>query len=144
MDPVFDKFWKSLQQAGETLREQAAHFGTSAKEKSYETIEEWIQSFPKLEAYGLTIKSFALAAAISPALEVEFTGNHAEFPPERIREILEENKGNPVIQSVFNTIKTTYNLHRKIKLEFNDPLIVKVKVRLSPEIKVFIGEPLIV
>jgi hypothetical protein len=45
--------------------------------------------------------------------------------------------------SVMNTIKTTYSLHRRIYATLKDPLIVKVKIRISPEIKVFLGEPII-
>ena len=141
---MIDKILKSLQEAGDALREQAGKFGDSAKEKSYELIEEWVSAFPRLESYGLTIRSFSLGVALSPSLEVEFVGRHQDFPPEFIQQILDENKGNPVISSIFNTVKTTYRLHRKIKLEFRDPLIVKIKVGISPEIKVFIGDPLII
>ncbi|NBC06542.1 MAG: hypothetical protein GVY26_05050, partial [Bacteroidetes bacterium] len=66
---MIDKFKQAINEASETLRQQAAQFGEGAKEKSYQVIEEWLQVFPKLELYGLKINSFALSVALSPALE---------------------------------------------------------------------------
>lgn len=125
------------------LRDQAASLGEGAKEKSYQVIEDWLQVFPKLEVYGLEVTSFALSVALSPALEVELLGDHEDFSDERIQRILEENRGSTGIASVMNTIKTTYALHRKIYANLRDPLIVKIRIRLSPEIKVYIGQPII-
>ena len=141
---MLDKILKNLQQAGDALKEQASSLGESAKEKSYQLIEDWVEAIPIIEAYGLSVHSFALGIAISPSLEVEFKGSHEDFPEERIQEILKKHKGNPAITSFFTTMRTTYRLHRKIKSDFREPLIVKVKVRISPEIKVYIGDPLIV
>ena len=125
------------------LRDQAANIGEGAREKSYQLIEEWLQVFPKLEVYGLEITSFALSVAISPALEVELVGKHEDFTEERIQRILEDNRSSTAIVSVMNTIRTTYAFHRKIYANLEDPLVVKIRIRLSPEIKVYIGKPII-
>lgn len=140
---MIDKFKKTLQEATELLREQASSFGEGAREKSYKVIEEWLQVFPKLEVYGLEISSFSLSVAISPALEVEMLGAHKDFTQEKIQRIIRENRRNAAILSVMNTIKTTYNLHHKTYANLNDPLIVKVRIRISPEIKVYLGKPVI-
>jgi hypothetical protein len=140
---MIDKIKKTLQDAGDVLKEQASNLGENAREKSYQLIEDWLQVFPKLEIYGLEITSFSLGVAISPSLEVELKGSHKDFTKERIQKILNENKNNPMMGSVMNTIKTTYSLHRRIYATLKDPLIVKVKIRISPEIKVFLGEPII-
>jgi len=140
---MIDKFKKTLQEATEMLRQQASSFGEGAKEKSYQLIEEWLKVFPKLEVYGLQISSFALSVAISPALEVEMLGDHKDFTQEKLNRIIKENPRNAAILSVVNTIKTTYNLHQKTYANLNDPLIVKVRIRISPEIKVYLGKPLI-
>ena len=140
---MIDKIKQTLQEATEMLREQATSFGEGAKEKSYQVIEEWLQVFPKLEVYGLKISSFALSVAISPALEVEMIGRHEDFRQERLQRIIQENKRQPAILSVMNTIKTTYNLHRKTYANLEDPLILKIRIRLSPEIKVYLGKPII-
>lgn len=140
---MIDKIKKTIQEAGDVIKEQASNLSEGAKEKSYQVIEDWLQVFPKLEIYGLEITSFSLGVAISPSLEVELKGDHKDFTKERIQKIINENKNNPALNSVMNTIRTTYGLHRRIYATMNDPLIVKIKIRISPEIKVFIGEPII-
>lgn len=140
---MIDQIRKALQDASEMLRNQANTFGSGAKEKAYEVIDQWLSVFPKLEIYGLEINSFSLGVALSPSLEVELIGKHEDFTPERIQAILKENSKSTAIISVFNTIKTTYALHRKSYATLKEPLVVKIKVRLSPEIKVYIGQPLI-
>lgn len=141
---MIDKLKQSIQQAGDLIKEQANQISESAKEKGYQLIEEWVTALPKFEENNLEITSFALGVSINPSLEVELKGNHQDFAKDRIEEILKENFSNGPIRLVFNTIKTTYNLHEKAKCELQDPLIVKIKVKLSPEIKVFIGQPLII
>lgn len=140
---MIDKFKQAINEATENLRAQAAQFGEGAKEKSYQLIEEWLQVFPKLEIYGLEITSFSLSVALSPALEVELVGKHEDFQPERLDEIIGETRKNAALASVFNTIRTAYNLHRRTYANLNDPLVVKIRVRLSPEIKVYLGKPVI-
>ncbi len=140
---MIDKLKKALQDASETLQKQAEQLGSGAREKSFQLIEEWLQVFPKLEIYGLQVTSFALSVAISPGLEVELKGKHEDFSRERLEQIIGENRRNAALNSVFTTIKTAYNLHRQTYANLEDPLIVKVRIRLSPEIKVYIGKPII-
>lgn len=140
---MIDKVQKALNEASNFFKEQANQIGGSAKEKAFQLIDDWLAVFPKLENYGLKLNSCALSVAISPALEVEMLGNHQEFPPERLEDIIEQVKGDTALLSVFTTIRTAYSIQRKINPILNDPLIVKIKIRLSPEIKVFIGEPMI-
>lgn len=140
---MLDKIQKALYEATEVIKNQAGAIGEGAKEKTYKLIEEWLKVFPKLELYGLEITSFSLGVALSPSLDVELIGKHENFSPEKIQKILAENKGNTAMFSVFNTMKMTYNLYRKTYGIMNDPLIVKIKIRISPEIKIYIGQPLI-
>lgn len=140
---MIDKLKQTFRDASDMLKDQATNLGEGAKERTYKLIEEWLQIFPKLEIYGLEITSFALSAAISPALEVELIGKHEDFGQERLNEILKEQGKNAAMFSVFNTIKMTYNLHKKVYASLKDPLIVKIRLRLSPEIKVYIGKPII-
>jgi len=140
---MFSKIRQTLQDATELLREQAGTIGAGARDKSYQIIEDWMQIFPQLEGYGFEITSFSLSVALSPALEVEMTGKHEDFSEERIAEILKENSRNGALLSVFNTIKTTYNLQKRTHTPIKEPLILKIRIRLSPEIKVYLGEPLI-
>lgn len=140
---MLDQLMRTLQEVTENLRKQAGNISTGAKEKTFEVIEDWLQIFPDLERYGLKVYSFGLGVALSPSLEVEMVGRHEDFTPERLQQLLDENKGNTALRTVLSTIKTTYNLHRRVKAELRDQLIVKVRIRLAPEVKVFIGEPII-
>lgn len=140
---MIDKIKQALQEAGDMLKDQASSIGEGAKEKSYRLIDDWLKVFPQLEVYGLEITSFSLSVAISPALEVELVSKHEKFPKERLDQIIAENKGKAALLSVFTTIRTTYQLHRRIYATLREPLIVKIRIRLSPEIRVFIGEPVI-
>lgn len=140
---MIDKIRQAIRELTETVHEQATAFGDSAKERGYSIIDEWIQIFPKLELYKLEITSFSLGVAISPSIEVELVGKHVDFTQERLQQIIEENRKNTALSLVFNTIKTAYTMHRKTCATLRDPLIVKIKIRLSPEVRVFIGEPII-
>lgn len=140
---MIDKLKQAMQEAGDLLKQQASSIGEGAKEKSYQLIEDWLKVFPQLELYGLEITSFSLSVAISPSLEVELVSKHEKFPMERLDQIIAENRGKAALLSVFTTIKTTYLFHRKIYATLREPLIVKVRIKISPEIKVFIGEPVI-
>ena len=140
---MIDKIVKTLQDAGESLREQAGNLGTGAKEKTYQLIDDWLKVFPQLEIYGLKVESFALGVALSPSLEVDLKGSHKDFSMQRLEEILANPDSTCARRTVISTIKTTYSLHRRIYADLQDPLIVKIRIRLSPEVKVFIGEPLI-
>ncbi len=140
---MIDRIKQTIKELTDTVQEQATALGASAKERSFEIIEEWLRIFPKLEVYKLQITSFSLSVAISPALEVELVGRHEDFSQERLQQILTENKDSTALSLVFNTIKTTYALHRKTYATLHDPLIVKIKVKISPQVQVFLGEPLI-
>jgi len=44
---------------------------------------------------------------------------------------------------VFSAIKTAYRLHGKIAKTLKEPLIVKIRLSISPEISVFVGRPFV-
>ena len=69
--------------------------------------------------------------------------SHAQFSRERVQQILDENAKNPTISMVFTAIKTAYSFHRRIYANQKEPLIVKIKVKITPEVKVYIGAPLV-
>jgi len=138
---MIDKIKNSLQLASGIIKEQAATLGDAAKDRGYRLIEDWITVLPKFEEMGFDITSFAVGISISPILEVEMTAAHEQFPLDRVEAILKENEISTPISLVFNTIKTTYNLHKRADCSLKEPLIVKIKVKLPPEIKVFLGMP---
>ena len=141
---MLDKFKSTAQNISGIIKEQASILSDSAKERGYKLIEDWIRVLPEFERLGFEVTSFAIGISISPILEVELKGRHEDFPLDRINQILEKNSTSSALSLVFNTIKTTYNLHLGAKCQLKDPLIVKIKVKIPPEIKVFLGEPIII
>ncbi|MGB3546961.1 MAG: hypothetical protein WBA17_08290 [Saprospiraceae bacterium] len=137
---MIDQILRSLQEAAQGL---GSAVGTNTKERTMQLIEDWLKIFPKLEIYGLRITSFGLSLALSPGLDVELVGNHDDWSRERIDKLLEENKRQAAMITVLTAIKTAYNLHRRIYATQYDPLIIKVRIRLSPEVKVVIGKPVL-
>ncbi len=140
---MIDKIKQTIRELTDAVQEQASTFGENAKEKGYQIIDEWLQIFPKLELYKLEITSFSLGVAISPLVEVELVGKHEDFTKERLQQIMEETRRNTALSLVFSTINMAYSMHRKTYATLRDPLIVKIKIKISPEVRVFIGEPMI-
>lgn len=134
---------QTVRDATEALKDEATQLGEDAKEKTYRLIDEWLQIFPKLQHYGLHVNSFALQVALSPALEVELVGHHTDFSMDRIDEILKQSKGNTALTSVFTAIKTTYALQSRTRLSPIEPLILRLRIKITPEIKVYLGKPII-
>ncbi len=136
---MIDKIKQTIKDMTDAIQEQASSLGENAKEKGYQIIDDWLQIFPKLEMYKLNINSFSLSVGISPSLDVELVGKHEDFSKERLQQILAEVRGNTALSLVFNTINTTYSLHRKIYATLRDPLIVRIRIKLTPEVRVTIG-----
>ena len=140
---MFDKIKHTISTAGEALKEQATSMGEAAKEKGFQIIEGWISNLPKLEAYGFKTTYFSVAVSINPTLEVEMQSEFEAFPLGRIEAILTENKGNTPVNLVFTAIKTTLLLHEKARVVTLNPMTVRITVRISPEVRVSLGSPLI-
>jgi len=138
---MIDKIKDTLNQATEAFKQQTSNLSGAAKERTQKLIEDWLRVFRRLEEYGFKITSFGLSIALSPSLEVELEGSADTFDMERVKELLEENKESTSLRSVFQTIKTTYELHGKISSQQYEMVIVKVVVKITPEIKVVLGEP---
>lgn len=140
---MIDQFKNIFKEASDLVKEQINTVGSNAKDKGFQLIEEWLNTIPILEKEGLEMTSFALSIALSPALDVELVGKNEDFPEERITVLQRKYQGKIPLQAVFTTIKTTYRLHKKINAPLKNPLIIKIKVKVTPEVKVFVGEPII-
>lgn len=132
--------WNAARQGVSDL---AGSVGDGAREKTLELIEDWLEIFPQLSEYGLEITSFSMGLAISPSLNVELLGSHEDWSEEAITERLEAHKGETSITMVLSTIRTAYRLQKKTKAPLKDPLILKVIVRISPEVRVVLGQPIL-
>ena len=141
---MFEKIKKTINDAGESIIEQATTLGEAAKEKGFQIIDGWISTLPKLEAYGFKTTYFSMAVSINPTLVIEMRSDYEAFPLGRVEAILAENKGSSSpVNLVFTAVKTTLLLHEKARIEAVNPLTVKVSVRFSPEVKVSLGNPII-
>jgi len=129
--------------ARQSVSDLAGSVGDGAREKTLQMIEDWLEIFPQLAEYGLEMTSFSMGLAISPSLNVELLGSHEDWSDESIAERLENHKGETSITMVLSTIRTAYRLHKKTNAQLRDPLILKIIVRISPEVRVVLGQPLL-
>lgn len=139
---MIGKFKEAVQQAGGVIKEQALSLGDAAKAKGSSIVNEWISNIPGMEKHGLKVTYFSLGVSISPVLEVELQGNPEDFSIDKITSIINEVKGNTPLTLVFNSVKTTAQLYQRAELLPIDPLTVRIRVRISPEIKVSYGIPI--
>lgn len=143
MKDKLSAIFESAQQAGNILKEKTAGLSQAALEHTIAAIEKWLEEFPKIEGYELKVTNFGFIMGLSPALEVEMRGSHDSFPPEKLVEILAAHKSSSLTGMVFSAIKTAYRLHGKIAQTLEEPLIVKIRLSISPEISVFVGRPFV-
>ena len=139
-----DQIKKTFQEAWGMIKDQANAIGDSAKEKSFKIIESWLKLVPVLEEEGFELNSFSTSLSINPSVEVELLAESADFTTEKIEELLAKYKGQNAMTSVLNTIKVSRNLYVKAKTDVLEPMILKLKIKLSPEIQVFFGQPMAV
>lgn len=143
---------KSLQETTEIIVEKATELNDAAKEKIHDAkeltkdkvlnlIEEWIIILPKLSAAGLDISSFGVGMSLNPSLLVEMKGHTKDFEDEKMQQLLDEHSNEKAIKLILNAIKTTILMHKKAGIPLQEDLMVKLEVKLSPEIKVYIGKP---
>ncbi|MEY3050307.1 MAG: hypothetical protein RLY31_92 [Bacteroidota bacterium] len=143
MISAFDRVVETLEQWGETLKEQAGQVGAQVKDSGYRLLEGWVLAIPKLEAYGLKTTFFSAGFSVNPTLELEFQAAAAAFPLGRVDAVLAENKDRTPVHLVFTAVKAALLLKERARTAALDPLVVRVRVRLSPEIKVSFGAPVV-
>ena len=121
----------------------ASTVGEGTREKTSKLIEDWLEIFPVLEGYGLRVTSFGMTVALNPSLNVELVGNHDNWTEDRIEQRMQEHRGETALTTVFTAVRTAYRLQRQTKAQLHDPLILKVIVRLTPEVRVVLGQPVL-
>lgn len=132
---------KSLQDAGDVVMDKASEINDAAKDKVMSVINEWVEILPKLMSLGLEMTSFGISMSISPCMLAELKGNTSDFSEDKIKSLLETYQNDKSIKLFLNVLKTTMALHKKTNATMKDEIIVRLEVKLSPEIKVFIGRP---
>lgn len=135
---MLDGVKEGFQGAWEILQEKA----NFVKKGSNKVIDSWLDILPLMEEYHLEINSFAMNYSINPSLEVELKGLSKDFTIEKVQQYITEVKS-PLVKSVFQAVKTTVALHARTKSVMKEDLIIEIRVSISPEIKVFLGIPVI-
>lgn len=141
MDNLMGKLFQTFQQAKDSIKDQAANLSESAKEKAQKTIEDWINIIPKLADQGLRLEYFSLEASINPTLTFEMQADVNDFPLERLNELSTRWRSQTPLFLVFSTMKASLAMYQKTNLPLKNPLVVRISVKLAPEIQVSLGEP---
>ena len=129
--------------ARQALSGLASTVGEGTREKTSKLIEDWLEIFPILEGYGLKTTSFSMTLALNPSLNVELVGEHSNWTEAHISERMATHRGEAALTTVFTAIRTAYRLQRQTKAELRDPLILKTIVRITPEVRVVLGQPVL-
>ena len=141
---IFEQLRSAVDKLSDEIKNQAGNIGDSAKEKSMQMIDEWLKVFPKLQSYGMDMSSFGVHLAISPGLDVEMVADRKDFEPEKVRRLLEENKEVKWLAFVLRTVIMAFEMDNKLeRKEPYDKVVLKMKVKIPPEVKVILGEPLL-
>lgn len=138
---MLEKLKSGFSNAKNSLFHEMTLIGQSTMKGGTRLINSWLDVLPIMEEQGLEIVSFAMGYSLSPCLEVELKGDCDEFTEERLDKIMDENPG-AIAKTIFQAIKTTLNIYRKTDSTPQNELIVAIRVRLSPEVKVFVGAPI--
>ncbi len=138
-----NSFLESAKTASDKLREATSAAGQAVKDKTLQSFDRWLEEFPRVESYGLEITNFGFKMGLSPSVDLELQGPHIAFPKARLDEIIAENKSTTLTNMIFSAIRTTYGMHNKVASMLEEPLFVKIRISLSPEISVFIGKPVV-
>lgn len=141
MEFTIERLRQMAGQLGESIRTQASGLGEAARAKTQQIFDEWIGICPKLVDMGFSMKYFSLELSINPTLTVEFQAPHQAFPMERISQLASQWKANKPLLLVLTTMKTTLQWYHRTNLPINDPLVVRISVKLAPEIQVSLGRP---
>ena len=138
---MVDKILNLLDDAKNNIKNQAENISASAKNQDEKMVEDWIKIIPQIEESGLQLYSFSFSASLNPSIDAEFRGKCVDFPLEKWEELISLNEKNKSLALVYNTLKSTFKMYHKIKQEMPEDFYLRLRIKLSPEIRVYIGEP---
>ena len=138
---MVDKILNLLDDAKNNIKNQAENISASAKNQYEKMVEDWIKIIPQIEESGLQLYSFSFSASLNPSIDAEFRGKCVDFPLEKWEELISLNEKNKSLALVYNTLKSTIKMYQKIKPEMPEDFYLRLRIKLSPEIRVYIGEP---
>jgi 16S rRNA C967 or C1407 C5-methylase (RsmB/RsmF family) len=138
---MVDKILNLLDDAKNNIKNQAENISASAKNQYEKMVEDWIKIIPQIEESGLQLYSFSFSASLNPSIDAELRGKCVDFPLEKWEELISLNEKNKSLSLVYNTLKSTFKMYHKIKQEMPEDFYLRLRIKLSPEIRVYIGEP---
>ena len=138
---MVNKILNLLDDAKNNIKNQAENISASAKNQYEKMVEDWIKIIPQIEESGLQLYSFSFSASLNPSIDAEFRGKSVDFPLEKWEELISLNEKNKSLALVYNTLKSTFKMYHKIKPEMPEDFYLRLRIKLSPEIRVYIGEP---
>ena len=138
---MVDKILNLLDDAKNNIKNQAENISASAKNQYEKMVEDWIKIIPQIEESGLQLYSFSFSASLNPSIDAEFRGKCVDFPLGKWEELISLNEKNKSLALVYNTLKSTFKMYHKIKQEMPEDFYLRLRIKLSPEIRVYIGEP---
>ena len=138
---MVDKILNLLDDAKNNIKNQAENISASAKNQYEKMVEDWIKIIPQIEESGLQLYSFSFSASLNPSIDAEFRGKCVDFPLEKWEELISLNEKNKSLALVYNTLKSNFKMYHKIKPEMPEVFYLRLRIKLSPEIRVYIGEP---
>jgi 16S rRNA C967 or C1407 C5-methylase (RsmB/RsmF family) len=138
---MVDKILNLLDDAKNNIKNQAENISASAKNQYEKMVEDWIKIIPQIEESGLQLYSFSFSASLNPSIDAELRGKCVDFPLEKWEELISLNEKNKSLSLVYNTLKSTFKMYYKIKPEMPEDFYLRLRIKLSPEIRVYIGEP---
>lgn len=149
---MFKNIIKALQDAGEVVFEKAVELNDVAKEKMHDVkentkekaiklMEDWVEIIPKIREMGFELTSFGTAMSFSPSLIAEFKANPMDFTDDRLQPYIEQYKDDRSIFLFLTVVRTAMQLHMKTQAPMPDTILVRMEIKFSPEIKVYIGKP---
>jgi 16S rRNA C967 or C1407 C5-methylase (RsmB/RsmF family) len=138
---MVDKILNLLDDAKNNIKNQEENISASAKNQYEKMVEDWIKIIPQIEESGLQLYSFSFSASLNPSIDAELRGKCVDFPLEKWEELISLNEKNKSLSLVYNTLKSTFKMYHKIKPEMPEDFYLRLRIKLSPEIRVYIGEP---
>ena len=130
--------------AFEKLYEQVFVVGRLTRDKIEGLIYSWVNVFPELESHHLRVSSYGVNVGMTPSLDVELIGDPAIINEQSLPGIISDLGGNRPAVTVFRAIQKSIQWHRKMSIQTPyDRIYVKLLVSATPEIKVYLGTPVL-
>ncbi len=117
-------------------------FKSIAQNRIHNLIHSWLSIFPLLESNHLKVDSFGVNVGFNPSLEVEMYADPNLINEHTLPDILLKVNHSKPATTVFKSIQRAITWHHNMSVSAPyDKIYVKLLVKITPEVKVFLGTP---